>query len=378
MPFEQGPIRPPSEAESLFLRVTRNCPWNRCVFCPVYKGRRFSRRSDEEILADIGELAGGVARAKDLSLRMGEGGVVTRAVAVAVLGDPATSPAEACAAAWLYQGEGSIFLQDSDALVIPAASIVRILETLKTRLPGITRITCYSRSATLSKKGAAALKRIREAGLDRVHVGMESGSDRVLELVKKGATAKLHVEGGRAAVEAGLELSEYVMPGLGGKDLSERHARESARVIREISPHFVRLRSLGMRKGAPLLTMAERGEFKAMGDDDMVREIRSFIVQLEDARTMLVSDHILNLMGDLEGRLPGDAPALLETIDSYLGLPERERDIYRVGRRLGLFHSVRDLGDPERRRMAERLYLEAAGEPGAVDALCSRLLSRMI
>jgi hypothetical protein len=378
MPFEQGPIRPPSEAESLFIRVTRNCPWNRCVFCPVYKGRKFSRRSDEEILADIEEIAAGILRAKELSWRTGQGGSITRGAASAILSDPATAPAEACAAAWLYQGKGSIFLQDSDALVVPVGSMVRILKTLREKLPDVRRVTCYSRSATLARKGAAALREIREAGLDRVHVGMESGSDRVLELVRKGATAKIHVDGGRAAIEAGLELSEYVMPGLGGKELSSLHAVESARVIREISPHFVRLRSLGIRRGAPLFDMVERGEFKAPGDDDVVREIRSFIEHLGKTRTILASDHILNLLGDIEGKLPGDAPALLETIDAYLGLPQRERDIYRVGRRLGLFHSTRDLDDPDRRRTAENLALKAAGTPGGIDELCTRLLSGMI
>jgi radical SAM superfamily enzyme YgiQ (UPF0313 family) len=51
--FEQGPIRPPNEARSLLLRLTRNCPWNQCLFCPVYKNQKFSLRSVEEIKTDI-------------------------------------------------------------------------------------------------------------------------------------------------------------------------------------------------------------------------------------------------------------------------------------------------------------------------------------
>jgi uncharacterized Fe-S cluster-containing MiaB family protein len=378
MPFEQGPIRPPSEAQSLLLRLTRNCPWNRCVFCPVYKKKKFSKRSEQDILDDIDEAAEGVHRAKELSWQAGLAGEITRTIAARLLGDPETTAATAAAAVWLLHGKGSVFLQDSDALVLPNDVVVRILRHLKEKLPGITRVTCYSRSATLSRKSVEALTNIREAGLDRVHVGLESGSRAVLELVRKGATPEMHVKGGRNVLEAGLELSEYVMPGLGGTDLSREHAVESARVIAEISPHFTRLRSLGVRRDTPLEEMISRGEFAVPDDDSIMREIRLMVERLEGARTTIVSDHILNLMGDLEGTLPGDAGRLLGTIDAYLDLPARERSIYRLGRRAGIFDSTKDLDSPAMYAAAERLYREVAGARESVDEVCRELLGRMI
>ena len=378
MAFEQGPIRPPSEARSLLLRVTRNCPWNRCVFCPVYKGKKFSKRKEEEIIEDIDDVARGLDTAGELSFQMGCGGEITAAVAQAFVQSPDTTEAEAAAGVWLYHGEGSVFLQDSDALVIPAAAIIRILRHLREKLPMIKRVTCYSRSATLSKRGADTLKEIREAGLDRVHAGMESGSKKVLELIQKGATPEIHVRAGRAVMEAGLELSEYIMPGIGGKALSREHAVESARVISEISPDFTRLRSLGIRGRTPIGQMVEKGELEVLDDDGMVKEIRLLIENLGNARTMLVSDHILNLLGNIEGRLPGDQAELLAIIDAYLELPQKEKDIYRLGRRACVFNSTDDLRNPGRRRIAEGIYDEAQSSGMTIDEMCREMLSRMI
>lgn len=122
--------------------------------------------------------------------------------------------------------------------------LVEAIRYLREKIPGVGRITSYARSSTLAKKSVSELTEIREAGLDRIHVGMESGSDRVLQFVKKGVTAKKQIEAGIKVIEAGMELSEYFMPGLGGKELSEDHARESARVLNEVNPHFIRLRTL--------------------------------------------------------------------------------------------------------------------------------------
>ncbi|MFH1435867.1 MAG: radical SAM protein [Pseudomonadota bacterium] len=378
MAFEQGPIRPPSEARSLLLRVTRNCPWNRCAFCPVYKGKKFSRRKEEEIIGDIDAVARGLDAAVELSRSMGCGGEVTAPVVQALVQSPGVAEAEAAAGVWLYHGEGSVFLQDSDALVIPAAAIIRVLRHLRETLPMITRVTCYSRSATLAKKGAGALKQIREAGLDRVHAGLESGSKNVLELIQKGATPETHVRAGRAAMDAGLELSEYVMPGIGGKEFSREHAVESARVISEISPDFTRLRSLGIRGRTPIRNMVDKGEIEVLDDDGMVKEIRLLIENLAGARTMLVSDHILNLLGNLEGRLPGDQAKLLAIIDAYLELPRKEKDIFRLGRRACVFNSTDDLRNPGRRRIAEGIYEEAQSSGMTIDEMCREMLSRMI
>ena len=180
------------------------------------------------------------------------------------------------------------------------------------------------------------------------------------------------------ALQAGLELSEYVMPGLGGEALSREHALESARVITAISPHFTRLRSLGIRRGTPIRLMAEGGRFSPLDDDALVAEIRLFVEHLEGAHTRLVSDHILNLLGDLEGRLPEELPGLLGILDAYLDLPDHERELFRLGRRAGLLHSTADLGHPGLRSAVEDLSRKVADMGRSVGDICAELLERMI
>jgi len=378
MPFEQGPIRPPNEAYSLLIRITRNCSWNRCVFCPVYKGEKFSRRSESEILNDIQELSEAIEWVKEFSWRTGEGGKVTRNVIEKIITTDFVTEAKLAAATWLYYGSGTVFLQDSDALILPQKQIIKILEELRRRIPGITRVTCYTRSCTLMRKGSKALEEIKMAGLDRVHVGLESGSAKVLELVKKGETPQTHIEGGRAAIESGLELSEYVMPGLGGVQFSKEHAIQTARVVKEISPHFLRLRSLGIRRGSPLFEMVKKNQFHPLHDDEVVREIRTLLENLSGTKTVIVSDHILNLLGDIEGKLPDDLNTMIVRIDSYLGMEKSLREIYRVGRRLGIFQTLSDINDPGKREIAETITSQAKLKHGGIDSFCARLIEKYI
>jgi radical SAM superfamily enzyme YgiQ (UPF0313 family) len=205
--YEQGVIRPPSEASSLLVRVTRNCPWNQCVFCPAYKGVKFSRRTVEEVKRDIDEM---VAEHRGISR------------------------------------VASVFLQDADSLLLPTDELVAILEYLREKLPKIDRITTYARARTLRKKGVEDLRRLKEAGLTRVHAGLESGSEKVLQLIKKGLTQEDIITGGRYVMDAGLELSEYIMPGIGGRALSEEHALETAKVLNQVRPDFIRVRTFAM------------------------------------------------------------------------------------------------------------------------------------
>jgi hypothetical protein len=254
----------------------------------------------------------------------------------------------------------------------------QVLEHLRRKLPGVTRVTAYARTATLAARGAAKLVRLRQAGLDRIHVGFESGSDRVLDLVDKGSTRDRHIRGGHAALEAGLELSVYLMPGLGGAGLSEEHARESASCIAEVEPHFTRLRTLALTDRAPLARLAAEGRFTPLGDDDVVREIRIFLEGLEGVATRLCSDHVLNLLGDLEGTLPGDLPQLVDLVDAYLALPETDRLTYRLGRRAGLFHGLGELADPVRRVRADALLEEVGADPRSVDLACAELMGQWV
>jgi radical SAM superfamily enzyme YgiQ (UPF0313 family) len=354
--FEQGPIRPPSEAKSLLVRLTRNCPWNKCAFCPVYKGERFSLRDVDDIKGDIDAMAAAAEQIRALSWRMGEGGEVTDAVAREVFsGALGGGEAARYIAFWLFSGGTSVFLQDADSLVMKPADVAAVLAHLKRAFPHVSRVTTYARSATAARMKPEDLAALREAGLTRVHIGMESGSDDVLKYMKKGSTADTHIRGGLNVVGAGLELSEYVMPGLGGKRWTKEHALETARVLNEINPHFIRLRSLHVHHVMPLWEAVQSGEFELLTDDGVAAEIRLFLETLSGVTSYIASDHILNLLEEIEGKLPDDRERLLSVVDGYLSLPGPERLLFVLARRAGIARAVGDVSDPDVRMRAERI-----------------------
>jgi radical SAM superfamily enzyme YgiQ (UPF0313 family) len=373
--FEQGPIRPPSEARSLLFRVTRNCPWNRCAFCYTYQGCRFELRSVEDVRKDI-QVARDIAdQIKELSWKMGEGGSVTRSVASAIFsnedlyGDSFRS-----VAAWLYYGGESVFLQDANSLILNTPDLVEILRFIKEKFPGVSRITSYCRSKTAKSKSVEELREIREAGLSRIHIGLETGYDPLLDFMKKGVTAAEHIEGGRNVVASGLSLCEYVMPGLGGDRWSREHAVETTNVLNQINPEFIRLRSLQVRHGTALYERMEKGEFQPLGDESVLGEIRVFIEHLDGIQSRLISDHIRNLLEEVEGKLPEDKERMLATIDRYLSLPARDRMIYRLGRWQGFYRRLDDLTDPDLYRRLEVVvdrYL--AEDPAKLDGELDQL-----
>lgn len=341
--FEQGPIRPPNEARSLLLRITRNCPWNQCLFCPVYKKRKFSLRSVEEIEEDIQTVRDIADDIKALSWESGCKGIVNDQVVSGIFGSPRYSDSYRSVAMWLYYGTGACFLQDADNLIMKTADLVKVLHSLRTKLPEITRVTTYTRSRTALRKSVDSLKAIREAGLDRVHAGLESGYDPLLKLMRKGVSGTQQVEAGKKMVAAGLELSEYVMPGLGGQEMWREHAVETARVLNQINPHFIRLRSLRVPQRVPLYQKLVEGSFTMQTDDMLAEEIRVFIETLDGITSTVTSDHIMNLLEDVSGRLPEDKERMLKAIRDYQALPGDERLIYRVGRRGGAYRSTQDL-----------------------------------
>jgi len=353
--FEQGPIRPPSEARSLLLRVTRNCPWNRCEFCPVYKNETFSIRPVEDVKKDIDTASEMVERIRELAWKTGRAGHLDGGLAQALLQDPESSDSFRNVVLWVYYGQESVFLQDANSLVAKTSDLAEILTYLKEKFPKVRRVTSYARSQTLARKSRDDLKILREAGLNRIHVGLESGSDEVLTFVRKGTTAAQHIEGGRRVVEAGIELSEYVMPGLGGRALSEVHARETARVLNAINPNFIRLRSLALPQGTPLRQKWESGQFERLNDEEIVREIRLLVENLDGITSYVASDHMLNLLEEVEGQLPEEKLRILASIDRFLALPQEERLLFQLGRRLGLFRSLEDLERQDLRLEAEAL-----------------------
>ncbi len=344
--FEMGPIRPPSEAQSLLIRVTRNCPWNKCEFCHTYKEEQFSFRSAEEIKKDIDQVKAISEEIRQVSWGMGYAGAVSQGVLQALLNQPrGHSQSVQSVAAWLYFGGSQVFLQDANSLIAKTSDLVEILKYLKEKLPSIQRITSYARARTLAKKSVEELKELRQAGLSRIHVGMETGYDPLLQYMKKGVTAKEQIQGGRNVVESGISLSEYVIPGLGGNRWWREHAVESAKVLNQIDPDFIRLRTLYVRKDMSLFSRVEKGEFIRPSDDRIVSEIRLFIATLDGIRSTVISDHILNLLEEVQGKLPDEKEEMIGVIDRYLTLPEEKRLQFRVGRRLGYYRTLTDLQD---------------------------------
>lgn len=346
--FEQGPIRPPSEAKSLLVRITRNCPWNKCLFCRTYKGATFSLRSVEDVKQDIETIKKIYDAIKAISWKLGLKGIVAEEVVHYLYHNPEEySSSFLSVAMWLYYGEGSVFLQDGNNLMVKTSELVDLLTLLKNTFPEITRITSYARSKTIAtKKTVEELQALRIAGLSRIHIGLESGSDNVLEFIRKGVTAAEHIDAGRKVKEAGISLSEYVIPGLGGKKLSQEHALETARVLSEINPDFIRLRTLRVVDGAGLDGKVASGEFEPINDEEVVREIRLMVENLEGIDSYFVSDHILNLLEEVEGKLPDDKAKMLAVMDRFLALPFEEKCNFRLGRRTNIYRTLADLNNP--------------------------------
>ena len=377
--FEQGPIRPPSEARSLLLRVTRNCSWNKCLFCPVYKGQTFSRRSTEEIKGDIRTIKNIIEDLNGLSWRLGGSGQIDDAVITEVFQQPSYSQAYRNVAAWMYYKEYNVFLQDGNNLVLPTAELVAILEFLRREIPQVRRITSYARAKTAGRKTVAELTAIRKAGLDRIHIGLESGSDAVLKLMQKGVTAAEHIEAGQKVKQAGMALSEYVMPGLGGKTFWQDHALETARVLNAVNPDFIRLRSLRVPPRVPLHQWVQDGRFVLLNDDETVEEIRLMVDHLEGITSTLTSDHIMNLLEDVSGTLPQDMGRILAALDAYLNLSPEEKLIYRFGRRGGAYRSVQDMKDLVLRRKIKKAIEEVRQTyPQGVESFITELVDQYI
>jgi radical SAM superfamily enzyme YgiQ (UPF0313 family) len=365
--FEQGPIRPPSEAGSLLLRVTRNCPWNRCKFCPVYKGTQFSRRPVDHLLRDI------EAVYRAVQTLTGEAGVAGR---------PAGAPGDLCAwqaaASWVDNGRRSVFLQDADSLVIEPGELMAILSHLTKRFPEVQRVTSYARSSTVARMESRDLKALREAGLNRLHIGLESGANEVLRLMHKGTTQKNQIVAGLKVKQAGMELSEYYMPGLGGRGLWEANARETAAALNEINPDFIRLRTLAIPVGAPLYDDYQAGRFDKPNDVEMAREVLLFLESLRGLTSVVKSDHILNLLPEVEGALPEDQGLMISVVETFLKLSPEEQIVYQVGRRTGLFNGLEDLQNPFRRGRAEEIIRKNQITPENVEGIMDELMRRFV
>lgn len=374
--FEIGPIRPPSEAYSLLIRATRNCPWNRCRFCHTYKGQKFELRSVEEIKQDVNTAAAIQDRIKELSWKLGYGG--RSKDLAAMISNNATDAAYQNVALWLYADGESAFLQDANSLIMRTNELAEVIRYLKTTFPSIRRVTSYGRANTAGKKRPEELKELHEAGLSRLHVGLESGYDPLLQYMDKGVTAAVHISGGRKVVESGISLSEYVILGLGGKEMWRNHATETARVLNEIDPDFIRVRTLAVNSRMPLYAEIENGSFVRATDEEIVEEERLLIERLE-CHSTFVSDHITDLLQEVGGKLPDDKGKMFAVIDQFRSLPPQERLNFRIGRRVGIYTELSDLDDGEKRRAVEQVIARLSRTGNVMDeATINRFTSRFI
>jgi len=273
--YDFPPFRPPSEANSLLLRATRGCPWNRCTFCSMYKATKFEIRGLEEVLGDI-ELA------KEL------------------YGDRVRT----------------VFIGDSNSLVVKTEKLVQVLNCLYSSFPNLERVTSYARAKTLAKKPIEDLEKLHQAGLTRLHVGLETGDRRLLKKIEKGATPEEMIEAGRRAKKVGFEYSLYVLLGIGGEEDWESHARGTAEVLNQIDPHFIRVRTFIPQPNSALYEAMTEGGFKLPSPETILRETKLLLKELQ-VTSQFLSDHISNLL-PLHGKLPEEKGRMIQMIDEAL------------------------------------------------------------
>eukprot|EP00906_Rhabdomonas_costata_P010488 RCo014717 len=362
-PFELVSVKPPTENASIAFRMTRGCYWMKCKYCgldKLYDEAKFTKRSWEEVKADIDRAKrivqllepyadrGGISQAQFETL-LADIRQARLKAGLPFSEDPPPPPAvespdllwlvqcfkmhattEAAVRhvlGWLLHGGRTAFLGDSDCMVVEPAVLLQTLQYLRSQLPTIERVTIYGKTRVCARgRTVEELTQYHKAGLDRVHFGVESGSDEVLRFHSKGASRADHAEAGRKINLSGLSCGTYVMPGLGGRRWSTVHARETAAVVNEMEPKFVRLRSLIVFPETRLAQAVASGEFEEGSEEQLVQEIRTLVERI-DVETQLVSDSAGNLLA-LNGTLPLDRAYLLREIDEYLEKSPRERLVF--------------------------------------------------
>lgn len=278
MRYEGTVYRPPSEAYSLLIQASIGCPHNKCTFCNMYKKTKFRLRTVEEIKEDL-------AAARD------------------------------------YYGEyiESLFFPDGNTIVMKTERLVEILNYARQLFPHLQRITVYGSARFVDRKSDEELRQLKEAGLTRVHTGMESGDDITLERIKKGTTSEQIISAGLKLKQAGIDVSEYYLTGIGGLERSKEHAVNSARVLSAFSPDFIRIRTLVPYPGTPLYEEYSKGSFTLLDPHQALQELRWLVENLECDNSMVLSDHVANYW-NVQGKLPGDKSKMLASIDHALTL----------------------------------------------------------
>lgn len=271
-------FRPPSEANSFILRVTIGCAHNRCTFCSMYRDVQFRARP----LSEIEPIIQKTAR--------------------------------------YYPGIRRVFLADGDALVLSTDRLLAVIDLLKANFPKLSRISCYGGPLDILRKTPADLQLLKQAGMQLVYLGIESGDDEVLARVQKGVTSEQMIEAGQKIIAAGMKLSAMLVLGLGGRELSRQHAINSARVASAINPTMLSALTLMLHRGTPLRAEAEQGLFQPLSPYEFVLELKELVNSLDmHVPCIFRSNHVSNML-PLAGTLPDDKNSLLRQAEDALQL----------------------------------------------------------
>ncbi|HIU25488.1 MAG TPA: radical SAM protein [Candidatus Copromorpha excrementigallinarum] len=377
--FRIGPIRPPSEADSLLLQVTNGCTWNKCKFCQLYKHTRFRAYSADSIKKDIDNM---VYQAEKVKKYKKDDGTWDIDGINSLLSEGSQEERECLymVANWLVKGGENVFLQDGNTTALSSGRLSDVLIYLKKAFPEIKRITSYGRAENLAKVSAEEYAELKEAGLDRIHSGFESGSDEVLKKINKGVTSDEEIRAGKNIKKGGIELSVYFMPGVGGRELTGENARGTARVVNETNPDFLRIRTAAVKPGTELYEDFLKGDFILCSDDEKLMEIRTVIELADKVDTRLVSDHIINLLQGVRGRMIGDRDKMLAVIDGYLESSPEEKMMFQAARRMAMVTSPKEMERlPQREKTIIKQMVDSAKDgPYEWEIRMNSLISRYI
>lgn len=278
MRYEGTIYRPPSEFDSLIIQATIGCPHNKCSFCNMYKERKFRIRPLEDII-------------KDLELGREHYG----------------------------ENVEKIFFSDGNTILMKTNDLLRLLNYCNKLFPNLKRITMYGSAQYINLKTLDEFVKLKKAGLSRIHCGMESGDDDVLRLMNKGFSSEEMLKAGTLIKKVNIELSLYYIVGLGGTDLSKKHAVNSSKLINKINPDFIRLRTLIPFENTPLYKLFVENKFKVLNPHEALEETKLFVENLDNITSYFLSDHISNYC-NVNGKFPEDKDKILNKLDKALSL----------------------------------------------------------
>ena len=282
--YAEPVYRLPSEAKSLIFQVTLGCSFNQCSFCDMYRNKEYSEKTWDEVKAEIDLMAKQI---------------------------PDTS---------------RIFLADGDAINISTDYMVQIVEYLYNSFPKLERVSCYAMPMNLLKKTPEELKKMREAGLKMLYLGIESGSDIILKKITKGATAETIIRACRKAIETGFTLSCIIILGLGGKTHSKEHIKETARVVSASSPHYLGTLTLILETGVKQEFLTKFGEeFHPINDEEALIELHDLVEQIDVKEKMLFRANHGSNAYNIAGTFPDEKNAMLKKISWLKEHPENVR-----------------------------------------------------